>query len=97
MYQPMSNRRSWVVLTGLILASWIAFLPGCALVPEKAPNKARIPAELLPDCVIPPLVFDTNADLATFAGAALASLRECNVDKAALREWDSGTSKGPKL
>ena len=45
------------------------------------------PEALVQDCPIPESALLTNEDLALWAKALKDGLIDCNVDKAALREW----------
>lgn len=67
------------------------FLTACATPSAPAPPETVIllpPAEYLADCPLPELPHDArNRDLARGYQDAVASLIECNIDKAALREW----------
>lgn len=62
-------------------------LAGCAH--TQAPQVIREvpPAALLEDCATPQAQLRTNGDLADHILALRFALRECNNDKAALREW----------
>jgi hypothetical protein len=68
----------------------VAILPGCALF--KAPPVVRTvpPVEWVQDCPMPTGTITTNADLARALNEARASIRTCNIDKKALREWAEG-------
>lgn len=62
------------------------FLVGCATV---APQVVKLlpPAELLADCKDIPDKPTTNGALAKQRDDLKASIKECNADKKALREW----------
>jgi hypothetical protein len=67
------------MLASLLLASCASVAP--------APMRVLPPLELLQDCPEPPIQAATNGQLAESILALRDSLRGCNRDKAALREW----------
>jgi hypothetical protein len=70
----------------LVLAPLL--LSGCfATVPVTKAARDLPPLEWLEDCPIPAGAVLTNGDLARQRNDAVASLKQCNIDKAALREW----------
>lgn len=42
-------------------------------------------------CPVPERRIRTNADLAAWSVELVRALRECNADKAALRQWDKAS------
>jgi hypothetical protein len=87
------------IATGLMILCLTAWLTGCATsepevirVPyEKVVvEKVKVPDELLRECPEPNLdALETTGDLERVAGEALLYLKECNEDKAKIREWQS--------
>lgn len=84
---------------GAINLSLILLLSGCAKLPARTETVVeykpvyRYPADaLLEDCPEYDLQGNMNGDLAVLTKYQQASLKRCNRDKAALREW-SATAK----
>lgn len=63
-------------------------LAGCTTAPV-VPASA-IPEGLLDPCPIPAVQGKTNADLARALQARKQALIECNLDKAAIKDWQDG-------
>jgi len=83
-----SNRPSGPIRRGLTSLCLLALLSGCATAPPVTLiQREKPPAHLLLDCPLPAQEFRTNADLLAHILALRGSLRGCNDDKAALREW----------
>lgn len=76
-----------------VLILGVLALAGC----ETAPVIVRDvpPAFLLEDCPEPDATVSTNAELAAWVLALRHSLRRCNNDKAALRDWAKEPEDGP--
>jgi len=82
---------------GLILLCLMALLTGCAgqelevlriPVEKTVIEKVYVPAELARPCPEPNLdSVETTGDVEAVAIDALAALKVCNEDKAAIREW----------
>jgi len=83
--------------SGVILLFLMALLTGCGkAAPEviRVPfetvriEKVRVPAELLRPCRVPAMVLlETTRDLERVAIQAIASIADCNADKAAIEAW----------
>lgn len=70
--------RRVLMLVALLVTSCATATPGLRLLP---------PVELLQDCSEPPYRTGTNGQLAEALVSFRDSLRACNRDKAALRDW----------
>jgi hypothetical protein len=70
---------------GACTAVLVAALTGCAAVPTV--TRDLPPAFLMEDCPEPEATVSTNAELAAWILSLRHSLRKCNNDKAALRDW----------
>ena len=85
------------IVNGLLILCLMASLTGCARsktevieipVEKLVVEKIKAPDELLADCPEPNLdSLRTTGDLERLFAEALVSLRDCNADKAQLREW----------
>lgn len=70
----------WFAAASVVLA---LLLSGCSTPPAQVP----FPYEAAQACVEPPVDKTTNGGLAKGVADLRASLRQCNNDKAIIREW----------
>lgn len=71
----------------------VALLAGCAsTVPKLAP--ALPPVDLMQDCPVPVTGKATNGELVRAREALVGAIKDCNLDKKALRDWaDKATNE----
>jgi hypothetical protein len=87
---------------GAILPCLLALLmlSGCQALPHQNKTPVQPPVQYLQDCPEPELLLIqgqlTNGNLAQGYLDMRHSLRQCNLDKAALREWSDSLSKETK-
>lgn len=74
-------------MTGAILVSLTACATASKIKTVEVPKPVYPPDELLQNCPIPQSELITNEDLAKWSKAMKDRLKECNVDKEALRAW----------
>ncbi|WP_371824089.1 Rz1-like lysis system protein LysC [Hahella sp. HN01] len=78
------------IASGLALVCLMTLQTGCArtrLITQTQTIKQFPPEVLMQPCDIPAFSGSTNADLVVYIERLIASLRMCNADKSALREW----------